>query len=179
MNKTTDGTCFAYISFGIWIDVKEVNRKNHKLKEGVKKMLSKFHRSQKGFTLIELMIVVVIIGILAALAIPRFMRATTKSKQSEAKAILKQIYVMEHAYRQEKDTYWGNGISASATNPNNFATLGVEIQASARYTYSIVSTANTFTCTATSGILDDDATVDTWTITDAGTLTCTSDDASN
>ncbi|HEX7402101.1 MAG TPA: prepilin-type N-terminal cleavage/methylation domain-containing protein, partial [candidate division Zixibacteria bacterium] len=71
-------------------------------------MLSKFHSSQKGFTLIELMIVVVIIGTLAALAIPRFFPAATKSKQSEAKQILKQIYVMEQVYRQEYDTYWGN-----------------------------------------------------------------------
>ncbi|MEA3297150.1 MAG: prepilin-type N-terminal cleavage/methylation domain-containing protein, partial [candidate division Zixibacteria bacterium] len=68
-------------------------------------MFSKFHNRQKGFTLIELMIVVVIIGILAALAIPRFMQATTKSKQSEAKGILKQIYTMERAYRQENNTY--------------------------------------------------------------------------
>jgi type IV pilus assembly protein PilA len=140
-------------------------------------MLSKFHRSQKGFTLIELMIVVVIIGILAALAIPRFMRATTKAKQSEAKTILKQIYVMQHSYRLEKDTYWGNGISASAAAPNAFGQIGVEIQSTARYTYSIVSAANTFTATATSGILDDDATVDTWTINQNGVLACTSDDA--
>jgi len=138
-------------------------------------MLSKFHRSQRGFTLIELMIVVVIIGILAALAIPRFMRATTKSKQSEAKSILKQIYVMEHAYRQEKDTYACNGLTAAAGG--NFADIGVEIMTTARYTYSIVATANTFTATATSSILDDDATVDTWTINDAGVLSCTSDDA--
>jgi prepilin-type N-terminal cleavage/methylation domain-containing protein len=141
-------------------------------------MLSKFHRSQKGFTLIELMIVVVIIGILAALAIPRFMRATTKSKQSEAKNILKQIYAMERAYRQEYDTYWGNGTTASAAAPTGLARIGVDIMATARYTYGFtVLTANAFTATATSGILDDDATVDTWTMDHNGVLTCTSDDA--
>ena len=48
--------------------------------------------NQKGFTLLELMIVVVILGILAAMAIPRFITVTSKSKQSEAKLILKQIY---------------------------------------------------------------------------------------
>ena len=72
-------------------------------------MLSRFHRSSKGFTLIELMIVVVIIGILAAMAIPRFMRVTTKAKQSEAKQLLKQIYTMQRAYRQMYDTYACNG----------------------------------------------------------------------
>ncbi len=137
-------------------------------------MLSKFHRSQKGFTLIELMIVVVIIGILAALAIPRFMRATTKSKQSEAKQILKQIYVMQRAYRQEKDTYTADGLSASAGG--SFATLGVDIMSTARYSYTITADSTSFTATANAN-LDDDVAVDTWTINESGTLTCTSNDA--
>lgn len=145
----------------------------------MRKMLSKFHKSQKGFTLIELMIVVVIIGILAALAIPRFMRATTKSKQTEAKTILKQIYVMEQAYRQEKDTYWGNGITASAAAPTAMGQIGIDIGSTARYTYSLVAATNTFTATATSGILDDDASVDTWTIDQNGLLLCTVDDVIN
>ncbi len=134
-------------------------------------------RNQKGFTLIELMIVVVIIGILAALAIPRFMRATTKSKQSEAKQVLKQIYTMQHSYRQEYNAYWGNGITASAAAGTAFGRIGVDIMTTARYTYSLVAAANTFTCTATSGVLDDDATADTWTIDENGDLLVTSDDA--
>ena len=139
-------------------------------------MLSKKRNGQKGFTLIELMIVVVIIGILAALAIPRFMRATTKSKQSEAKMILKQIYTMQHAYRQEYDAYCCNG--ASATAGGSIPVLGIDVMVNARYTYTMVAAANTFTATA-AGNLDDDGTVDTWTIDQAGTLTCTINDASS
>ena len=99
-------------------------------------------RMDKGFTLVELMVVVIVIGVIAALTIPRFMACTTFPKTAEAREVLKQIHVQQRAYRQEYGTYWGNGMTADKNTPLNFARLGVELMASARYTYSIVAAAN-------------------------------------
>ncbi|MBD3217464.1 MAG: prepilin-type N-terminal cleavage/methylation domain-containing protein, partial [candidate division Zixibacteria bacterium] len=77
--------------------------------------------NSKGFTLIELMIVVVIIGILAAMAIPRWWKASERTKQSEAKLILKQIFTNQETYFQANTTYFITGATASAGNPDAFA----------------------------------------------------------
>jgi type IV pilus assembly protein PilE len=135
-------------------------------------MFSKIH-NRKGFTLIELMIVVVIIGILASLAIPRFMTASTRSKQSEARQLLKQVYTMQHAYRQANNAYGDGGVTAAAGG--SFPQIGVEVMQGARYTYVMVAAANTFTCTAT-GNIDDDAAIDTWTVDESGVITVTIND---
>lgn len=62
-------------------------------------------KSNKGFTLIELMIVVAIIGILAAVAIPNFVRYQLKAKTAEARTNLKAIATSQEAYKAERDGY--------------------------------------------------------------------------
>jgi type IV pilus assembly protein PilA len=99
--------------------------------------MCKQFKGQKGFTLIELMIVVAIIGILAAIAIPNFLQYQMKSRQSEAKTNLQAIKTSEVAFQAERGCYigvqsepqlmavpaggvkavpvnWGAGIAASA-----------------------------------------------------------------
>ena len=91
---------------------------------------------KKGFTLIELMIVVAIIGLLAALAIPNFMRFQARSKQSEVKANLKSLFTAEKGYFAEKDTY-----------SECIKKIGFSPERGNRYHYVVNNTANIEACT--------------------------------
>ena len=75
----------------------------------VSKLLRK-RKNNEGFTLIELMIVVAIIGVLAAIAIPAFINYVKRSKTSEAPANLKSLFTGAQTYYQmERATARGTG----------------------------------------------------------------------
>ncbi len=100
--------------------------------------MSKRLKSQKGFTLIELMVVIVIIGILVAIALPNFIGAQDRAKLSSVKANM-------HTYQTIVETYavdWGGTYGANITEVRNEAT-----GASNPYNKTFV---NPFSSTATS-----------------------------
>ncbi|WP_028323672.1 type IV pilin protein [Desulfatirhabdium butyrativorans] len=130
-------------------------------------MLSRIRRKETGFTLIELMIVVAIIGILAAIAIPNFMNYQCKAKQSEAKSNLGNIRTAEEAYYAEKDSY------GATLGDIGFSVKGTDKQS---YSYGLAAsgTGTTAAFTATAGATAGGKLVgDVWTINQEGALTNT------
>jgi prepilin-type N-terminal cleavage/methylation domain-containing protein len=77
---------------------------------------------RRAFTLIELMIVVSILGVLAAIAIPSFVTYVRRSKTSEATGNLKSLYLSASTYYQAERT--GRGATA-ATSSN--CTVGTDV----------------------------------------------------
>src|SRR5712692_10848830 len=149
-------------------------------------------KGPQGFTLIELMIVVAIIGILAAIAIPNFMTYQAKARQSEAKVNLGGIFTTATSYFAENNTF------STATGD----TLGYRPAGTSRYGLyyggtaagnTITPSASQFTCgtmgtftaivpagsaagvsgftAGAQGNIDSDSGCDEWTINDVRNLT--------
>jgi len=76
------------------------------------------HRTQKGFTLIELMIVVVIIGILAAIAIPNFIAMQNRAKEGSTKANMHTLQLAAEDYGVQN-----NGVYATTMDGTHIANL--------------------------------------------------------
>lgn len=81
--------------------------------------------TRRGFTLIELMIVVAIIGILAAIAIPNFLKFQARARQSEAKGNLKGLATSQKSYLARTETSYATTLYL----------MGFRIERGNRYSY--------------------------------------------
>jgi type IV pilus assembly protein PilA len=126
-------------------------------------------KSNKGFTLIELMIVVAIIGILAAIAIPNFLRFQLKAKSSEGKVNIAAIRTAEESYLAEFGVYVAAALApvalpvnkvpfveADPTLPASFNTLGWQPEGQVFFQYAVnvnaAAPSASYTASATANI---------------------------
>ncbi len=148
--------------------------------------MSRYVHDRRGFSLTELMIVVAIIGILATIAIPKFMTYQAKAKQTEAKNNLVAIHTSEIAYFAENNGYIDDfnalGFAVSGSSQRYYYEIGQSSVGSlppgcTASTLDRVS-ANEFVAVAI-GNIDGDSTCDVWTINQEKVLTNVTNDVSS
>ena len=118
-----------------------------------------------GFSLMEVMIVVVIIGILAALAYPNLEKYLKRARQTEAKTNLSAIYTAQKIYFTLNQSY-----------TKDINELDLSLAQGDPYTFTIQEASTSTFKAQAEGNIDDDAALDTWTIDQDKNLFNTIDD---
>lgn len=116
----------------------------------------RFNAKEQGFTLIELMMVVAIIGILTAIALPQFTEYKMKSRRSEATSALMQIAAQQEQFFMDNRSY-SNAVSVTTDNGYYL----IEINVPTDYSYTLKATAQ--------GAQADDTACKIFTLTHEGT----------
>jgi len=131
--------------------------------ENVKRALGR----SEGFSLTELMVVLVIIGVLVLLALPKLMPVVTKAKTTEAKLQLKQLFTLEQSYKFEHDRY-SQSLGDIGFEQEKLVAQGGQ----ARYRIEILSADDkSFLAQAVSTVdFDGDGTFNVWNVDETGMI---------
>jgi type IV pilus assembly protein PilA len=103
---------------------------------------------QKGFTLVELMVVIVIVAILSAVALPNFLKQTDKAKATEAKTSISAIF------KQAQASYIESGAAPATAIADMTAQYGAAANGVQKFNYSGAYAAPVYTVTATGNAND-------------------------
>ena len=108
---------------------------------------------KKGFTLAEILVVVVVIGVVASLAVPSYFSTVEQSRSNEARTNLSIIHMGEKIYQLNNGVFWDPPIKPPTVGTINTG-LGVDISATyyTTFTFSNV-TATTYTVTLTRNLV--------------------------
>ncbi len=104
-----------------------------------------YKQGVKGFTLVELLVVIIIVGILAAIALPNFLNQSSKARQTEASENISLYNNLQTAYRIENKLFATNfDVLAMGTLTGATGTT-----ATAHYTYNLIANVGTDGATLT------------------------------
>ncbi len=104
--------------------------------------------TNKGFTLIELIMVMIILGIMAAIAIPRYLETIQKSEISSEDAVINKLCVAienhaQHKFLTEGRRYWpSNPFDALTTKPQSYTTDGTNCDKDNEWTFVVEASTN-------------------------------------
>jgi type IV pilus assembly protein PilA len=131
-------------------------------------------RCQKGFSIIELLVIVSIVGILVSIAVPLYLHYTKISKMREAMGIIKAIITSQKVEKMRTNKYY---TAIGDTAPTIFVKKGIDVTDSIYFTYETVGNTDEFTVTATAvansgitGSISYDSATNTWSSTGDITL---------